>query len=342
MVKFGDYHESNYPTQGDRYSNENNLLTDAGKRIPFIDGINFHIMKESQTRWLNFRAKKIDFLVIPKDNYDSAIDPSGQLNKELTKDKISLEIAPTKTYWWLSFNMKDPILGKNQKLRRAIAHAIDVDRYIKVFTNNIGQKANSIYPPGIPGYNPSSRPPYEYNIEKAKAYLAEAGFPNGKGLPTLVYDVRDNAATNRQQAEFIKGELEKIGINVDVILNTFPGFLNKARTGKLQFWQDGWAMDYPDSENSLQLLISKNHPPGPNATYYSNKEFDQLFEQIKELQDGPEKSQLMVRMENIINNDLPWIMQYYARNYILYHNRLKNYRFSDLVNNYIKYLKLAD
>ncbi|OFZ14370.1 MAG: hypothetical protein A2X86_05860 [Bdellovibrionales bacterium GWA2_49_15] len=342
MTRFAAYHGSSYPSQGDRYSNENKLLQDAGKKLPFLDGINFHIMKESQTRWLNFRAKKIDFLVIPKDNYDSAIDPSGQLNRDLVNEKIDLEIAPTKTYWWLSFNCNDPVLGKNLNLRKAIAHAVDIDRYIKVFTNNIGQKANSIYPPGIPGYNPSSQLPYEYNIEKAKHFLKLAGYPEGKGLPPITYDVRDNSATNRQQAEFIQGELEKIGMKVDVMLNTFPGFLNKARTGKLQFWQDGWAMDYPDAENSLQLLISKNHPPGPNSTYYSNKEFDDLFERVKSMSDGPDKYALMVRMENIIHRDLPWIMQYYARNYILYHHRLKNYRYSDLVSNYMKYLRLSD
>ncbi len=342
MKKFPAYHDSNYPNQGDRYANENKLLQDAGKKLPFLDGINFQIMKEAQTRWLNFRAKKVDFLVIPKDNYDSAIDPSGQLNQELIKDKIELEIAPTKTYWWLSFNFTDPLLGKNLNLRKAIAHAVDIDRYIKVFTNNIGQKANSIYPPGIPGYNPSSQLPYEYNVEKAKQFLKQAGFPEGKGLPVITYDVRDNSATNRQQAEFIKGELEKIVIRVDVVLNTFPGFLNKARTGKLQFWQDGWAMDYPDAENALQLLISKNHPPGPNSTYYNNKEFDTLFEKVKSMNDGAEKFALMVRMEEIINRDLPWIMQYYARNYILYHGRLRNYRYSDLVSNYMKYLRLSD
>jgi ABC-type transport system substrate-binding protein len=335
-----EYRQDTYPTQGDRLANSTGLLQDAGKKIPSIEKVQFHIIKESQTRWLNFRSGKIDYLVIPKDNFSTAIDENGNLSEEFKKEKIRLQVAPTLTYWWLSFNMKDPLLGKNLKLRQAIAHSIDVDTYIKNFTNNIGQKANSIYPPGVPGYEPANKLPYGYNIEKAKQLLAEAGFPEGKGLPELTYDVRGTSVTNRQQAEYIKKELAQIGIKVKTVLNTFPAFLDKARRGKLQFWQDGWAMDYPDAENSLQLLYSKNHAPGPNATFYSSQGFDSLFNELKVLPDSTRKFELLKEMEATIHRDLPWIMQYYARNYVLIHNRLKNYRHSDLIYNNIKYLRL--
>ena len=99
-------------------------------------------------------------------------------------------------------------------------------------------------------------------------------------------------------------------------------------------------MDYPDAENSLQLLVTKNHSPGPNSTFYSNAEFDMLFDKLKLLQDGPEKHSLMKKMEAIIHEDLPWVMQYYSRNYILFHERLNNYRHSDLIYNNMKYLRI--
>ncbi len=342
LKKFEHYHKTFYPRQGDRRANSLGLLADAGKQLPFLDGVNFTIIKEAQTRWLNFRSKKIDFLIIPKDNYANAISPNGKLTTELSKDKIKLQIFPTLTYWWLSFNMSDPLLGKNLFLRKAIAHAINVEKYIKFFTNNTGQRANSIYPPGIPGYSPSKQLPYGYNIKLAKKYLKKAGFPNGEGLPILNYDVRSANTTNRQQADFIKTELKKIGINIRVSLNTFPGFLKKMRNGKLQFWQDGWALDYPDAENVLQLLTTKNHSPGPNATFYSNPLFDAAFEKLKVLPEGEEKMKLMKKMEDIIHDELPWVMQYYARSYILYHNHLLNYRHSDLIYNNMKYLKIFE
>lgn len=340
LKKFDGYRKTTFPSQGDRYSNDQKLLADANKTLPFIDGINFYILKEEQTRWLNFLSGKLDFLVIPKDNYSSAIDPSGSLTNELKAKNVELYISPTLTLWWISFNMQDPFLGKSLYLRQAIAHAVDIDKYIQYFTNNVAQRANSIYPTGIFGYDPSQELPFSHNVEKAKELLAKAGYPGGKGLPEFTYDVRSNTATNRQQAEFIKAELEKIGLKIKIELNTFPSFLEKMRLGKLQIWQDGWALDYPDAENVLQLLVSSNFPPGPNSTYYSNPEVDQLYEKVKYLEDNAQKKAALEQIEAIVNKDLPWVMQFYARVYILYNKRLKNFRYSDLVNNYMKYLRL--
>lgn len=342
MKRFKNYHKNFYPGEGDRIANSLSLVKDAGKVIPFLDGIHYKIIKESQTRWLNFRNKNIHFLNIPKDNYSSTITPEGSLIDDLKKEKVHLEIFPTLTYWWVSFNMNDEILGKNLNLRKAIAHAINVERYIDVFTNNIGLRANSIYPPGVPGYDPSTTLPYEFNLDKARKFLKEAGYPDGKGLPSIKYDVRGASATNKQQAEFIKNQLGKIGIKIVIELNTFPAFLEKSRSGKLQLWLDGWAMDYPDSENVLQLLITKNHAPGPNSTHYTNPKFDKLFNQLRQMTEGEKKYNLMAKMEQMIHEDLPWVMLYYSRNYILFHDPLKNYRHSDLIYNNVKYLRLQN
>lgn len=340
LKKFKGYRPEFYPSTGDRLANDNDLLKDAGKPLPFLSNISYKVLKEDQPRWLNFMAKKIDFLLIPKDNYSSSITPSGDLSDDLKKRNVRLEISPTLTYWWFSFNMKDPLLGKNKNLRLAFAHAIDINRYISMFTNNVAQKANSIYPPGIPGYDPNKTLSVEHNQDKAKEYLAKAGYPNGKGLPTFVYDVRGASTTARQTAEFVKSELEKIGLKINISMNTFPGFLEKARQGNLQFWLDGWALDFPDAENILQLLISKNHAPGPNATFYSNKNFDQMYEELRFLPEGEQKMALMKKMEEQVLEDLPWVMLYYSRNYLLYHDYLKNFRHSELGHNYYKYLRL--
>jgi len=342
MKKWENYHKSFYPNRGDRLAHSRKILKDAGKRIPFIDNITFHIFKESQTRWLQFMSKKLDFLRVPKDNYNALVTPSGELTKEYKEKGITLEIFSTLTFWWISFNMRDEYLGKNLNLRKAIAHAINVKKYITTFTNNIGLRANSIFPPGIPGYDPTRQLPYGYDVEKAKKYLELAGFPGGKGLPELTYDTRTASTTQRQRAEFIKKELGKIGIRLKIQTNTFPGFLKKAKEGKLQLWLDGWSLDYPDSENVLQLLTSQNHPPGPNQTYYNNPSFDKDFEKLKIMPNGAEKFRLMKKMEDKVIKDLPWTLLYYSRDYIVFHDRLKNFRYSDLIVNKVKYLRLSE
>jgi oligopeptide transport system substrate-binding protein len=340
LKKNPDYTSTVYPSQGDRFAHENNLLKDAGAKLPFVTNVRFVVIKESQTDWLNFMKKKIDMVNLVKDLYPLALTEDGKVKEEILKDNIKLQASPTLIYWWISFNMKDPVVGKNLNLRKAIAHGVNINKYIELFTYNIAQKANSIYPPGVAGYSPSVDLPYKYDLNVAKDYLKKAGYPDGKGLPTLVYDVRGTDTRKRQMGEFVQQELRNLGINVEVRLNTFPAFLEKSRSGELQFWQGGWVLDYPDSENVLQLLASDNLPPGPNSSQYSNTEYDKMFKELRELEDGDRKFELMQKMEAIVNRDLPWVMQYYSRNYILYHDYLKNFYYSDIIYNNIKYLKV--
>ena len=341
MVKNPKYRHAIYPSQGDSFAKHKGLLKDAGKKIPFVDKIVFKVIKEDQTQWLNFLNEKIDFLSIPKDNFNTAVTPQGKLSPELKGKDVALQIMPTLIFWWVAFNMEHPILGKNIKLRKAIAHAIDVKRYLQLFTNNIGRKANSIFIPGIAGYNPNSQLNFEFDLKKAKQLMQEAGHPNGKGLPRFSYDVRGSSTVSRQQGEYIKSSLEKIGIKIDVVVNTFPGFLKKLRGGQLQLWLDGWALDYPDAENITQLLHSAGHPPGPNHAFYHNKRVDQLIEKLRTLPNGQKKFSLMQEIEQNVFRELPWILLYYKRDYMLHQGYLKNFRKSDLIYNYLKYIKIV-
>jgi ABC-type transport system substrate-binding protein len=339
LKKNVNYTSSVYPGEGDRYANENGLMKDAGAKLPFVENIKLKVIKESQTDWLNFMAKKTDMINLKKDHYDLALNPDGNLRSEVTKQNIQLQTSPTLIYWWINFNMRDPLFGKNLNLRKAIAYGVNTEKYIEIFTRSVAQKANSIYPPGIPGYSPSSELPYKYDLALAKKYLADAGYPGGKGLPKITYDVRGTDTRKRQMGEFVQQELRNLGIEIEVRLNTFPTFLEKSRKGDLQFWQGGWVLDYPDAENVLQLLASSNIG-GSNSSLYSNPEYDKLFEELRLLEDGAQKFSIMGKMEKIVNADLPWIMQYYSRNYILYHDYVGNFRYSDIIYNNLKYLKI--
>ena len=305
-----------------------------------MDKVRLVVIKEAQTDWLNFLKKKIDMINLTKDHYHVALTPVGKLKPEIIKDEIVLQASPTLIYWWIAFNMKDTVVGKNLNLRKAIAYGVNIEKYIELFTYNVGQKSNSIYPPGVPGYSPAAELPYKYDLALAKEFLKKAGYPDGKGLAPLKFDIRGSDTRRRQMGEYIQQELRSLGIKVEVVINTFPAFLEKARKGQLQFWQGGWVLDYPDAENVLQLLSSQNLPPGQNYFNYENSDYDKLFQEVRVIEDGKRKFELMQKMEDLVNADLPWVMQYYARNYILSHKYLKNFLYSDIIYNNIKYLKI--
>ncbi len=340
LAKFPEYHESVYPSEGDRFANSRGLLKDSGETIPFVEGLHFLVVTDNKSRWELFNQYKLDFITLPQEYYDQVFDDVGNLREDIKQKNIRLQTMPTLTYWWLAFNMNDPLLGKNINLRKAIAHAVDMDKYIQLFTNNTGQRANSILPPGILGYDPSATLPYEYNLEKAREFLAKAGYPGGKNLPELTYDTRAESKISSDQAEYFKSQLALVGIKLKIVKNNFKQYLEKSRTGHLQFFQDGWTLDYPDAENIFQLLISTNFPPGPNSSFYNNRELNSLYEKLSKMPEGEDKKKLIQKMEKMVNDDVPWVMQYYSRNFILYHDYLKNYRPSDLVWNYPKYLRV--
>ena len=309
-------------------------------QIPHIETIKMPFMKESQTRWLNFRKEKIDFFGLGKDHFNIALDVNGTLKPELKSENIRVFKTKSLKFWWLGINFQDELLGNNLNLRKAIAHAINWDKYIEIFTNNTGIKANSIYHPSVPGYQEQSDSFYKYDPPLAMQMLKLAGYPDGENLPEISFDTRTVGKSSLQQSEFIKSELKKIGIKIKIQTNNFPAFLRKAREGKLQLWQDGWGLDYPDSENIIQLLLTKNHPPGSNSTYYSSKLVDKHFNELAGLEDGPRKATLMKEIESQVKKDYVWIMQFYSQTYVLYNSRIRNYKPTALTYGFYKHLKI--
>ncbi len=303
-----------------------------------LEKVNFVVINESQPAWLNLLSGKLDMLMrLPKDNFDMAFDEKGNPSPLLKEKNILISKGAIQTSWYLSFNMQDPILGKKKHLREAIAYAIDWDRFIKLFTQNTGRRANSMFMPSLFGYDEKKKWPYEYNVEKAKDLIK-----NEKDLPSFTFDVRSTSTSSRQLGEFFREELSKIGINVNVVLNTFPAFLNKAYQGQLQLWQDGWSIDYPDAENIAALLLKQNFPPGSNANYYHNREYEKLYKKMYPLHDGPERFKILQEMENVITNDLPWILGYYDEKTILYRNNIEGFISDYPTASWIKYIHIKD
>ena len=339
LEKSPSFRGEKYPTKAGGDAKALGLLKAAGKAIPFLDQINFRIVKEDSPMWLLLNQGNLDISGIPKDSFDSAITNNKELSPELKAKGMQVMIFDRPVIFYLNFNMKDELLGNNLNLRKAIVRSIDRDYIIKTFLNGRASKKLGIVPTGIHGHIPRDKPEGDYDLEKAKEYLEKAGYPGGKGLPTINYDLRGASATSRQQGEYFKRALAKIGVNLKVIANTFPAYLEKERNGNLQFFQGGWAADYPDAENFLQLLYSANVSPGPNASNWKNKEFDDLYIKISLMPPSKKRLELIKRAEEIVfEEEVVWSMLFNPKSYGIYHAWVKNYYPNELLLNSIKYL----
>lgn len=315
------------------------MLVDAGKEVPFVEAISVSVITESQPRWLNFKKGKLDYSTVDKDNFDSVVKDGKNLTKDLSDLGIQLDISAALDVTYTAFN-HDMALFKNPDLRRALALASDIDENNKLFYNNTALPAQSVIPPGIAGYMKDYVSPYRNkDIAKAKELLAKAGYPDGKGLPVITYDC-PSSSTSRQIGELFKKQMADIGVNIQVVQNTWPELQKKINTRQVMLYGIAWGADYPDAENFLQLLYGPNKAPGANGSGFDNPEFNQLFEKASLMQDSPERTALYEKLNRMAAELAPWIYGVHRQNYTLKHGWLKNYISTDFEAGQAQYLNI--
>jgi ABC-type transport system substrate-binding protein len=155
---------------------------------------------------------------------------------------------------------------------------------------------------------------------------------------SLTYSTRGTQTIYELEATLLKKYLAKIGIDLKIEILSFSDFLKKGRAGELQFFTDNWIYDYPDAENNIQLLISKNIP-GINKSGYSSQAVDKLYDKLAKTLDLDKRVSIMKRVEQEVNHDLPWIMLMYDSSYILHSRKIKNFRKSFFIRNYVKFIE---
>jgi peptide/nickel transport system substrate-binding protein/oligopeptide transport system substrate-binding protein len=248
--------------------NPNYFLKDAnGQQLPYMDGITWNLGYGDSVAYLKFKDKKQDFAWIPTADYVSTVNDPNMKN--------DIKSLVENDYFWLGANNK--LAPFNNKLvRQAMEYAIDKNALAKLYNDRVSP-AWSILPPNMPGYqaNPSG---YKFDQAKAKALLAQAGYPNGlPGEYSMIYaknDIRDILAANLQ------AQLAEVGIKIKLDGVPFPQYLNVVTKGNEQLMYGGWMQDYPDPDDFLNVLFNADQIPSNNNVQYDNpalsKQLDQL------------------------------------------------------------------
>ena len=196
-----------------------------------------------------------------------------------------------------------------RKLRQAIAIAVDFEEYISIFLNGRGIAAQSMLPPGIFGhrggdagvnplvYDITPEGPRRKPISEARRLLAEAGYPEGRDIDTgkplvLYFDTTATGPDDKARLDWLRKQFARLDIQLVIRGTDYNRFQDKMRKGTAQIYQWGWNADYPDPENFMFLLYgpnSKVEHNGENASNYSNAGYDRLFEQMKNMDNTPER-----------------------------------------------------
>lgn len=368
-----NYRADFYPDAGEPGDAAVGLLADAGRRLPLLDGAVYRLEKEDIPQWSKFLQGYYDSSGISSDTFDQAIrighDGQPDLSPDMRARDIRLTTAVRTSIWYVGFNMLDPVVGGDadqaRKLRQALSIALDYEEFISIFLNGRGIPAQGPVPPGIFGHREGEAGvnPVVYrwetgkdggravrrDIGEARRLLAEAGYPGGReagtGRPlTLYFDTMASGPEAKSRLDWYRKQFAKLGIQLIVRATDYNRFQDKMIEGNAQIFEWGWNADYPDPENFLFLLYGPNRKAGKNgenAANYANAEFDRLFRQMKDMDNGPERQRVIDAMLEIVRRDAPWIFAYYPKSFALSHAWVGNTKPNLMANNTLKYLKLA-
>jgi ABC-type transport system substrate-binding protein len=309
---------------------------DAGKPMPFLDKVRFKIVKESQPSWLEFLNGGADFSKVPKDSFNQAFGADMSLTPAMKKRNISLAKISGACFYYIGFNMRDKTLA-NKPLRQAMSSAIDRARWIELFTNNRGEKMTTVIPGGIADRVKNPVLKYDFDLARGRKLMKKAGYPGGKGLPVITFDMRGADSVNRQMGEFFTDQFAKIGVKLNVVYNTFPAFLEKRNQGRLQLFYGGWILDYPDVENGYQQLWANRQNPIINASFYDNPRYNALYEKMAVMDPGPARAAIVKKMDDIVQEDVPWAFGFFRNDYVLVQPWVRNFRASFFTRDGYKY-----
>lgn len=338
-VRNPKFRDKFYPSEGEEGDDKLGLLADAGKKLPLVDKINVHIIVESQPKWLSFQKAKDDLLEVKDVNIPQSINDNKDLRPEHKEKGIRLVMKPMLDVTYFAFNHEEKLF-QNKKLRQAMNLAFDRAGYNKMFHENTAFEAQGPVPPGLGGNRKEFKNPFtKYDLDQAKKLLAEAGYPGGKGLPTIVVQTRSDTIA-RQQVEFFEKSMEKIGINIDVGMNTWPELVNKVTKKQHQMYTMAWGADYPDAENFLGLLYCPNQSPGSNGANYCNPEFDAIYKTATIMQDSPERTAQYEKLNEMAALDVPWIFGFNRTDIYLAQAWLKNFKHMEFNHTQFQYLNV--
>ncbi|WP_316821696.1 ABC transporter substrate-binding protein [Pedobacter gandavensis] len=310
--------------------NEKYWEKDNGQQLPYLDAVKVTFISDKQSAFMNFIKKDLDFFDKVDGSYrDDILTKSGKMTRKYKGD-FQLIKSPYLCTEYLGFLVDtSKSIAKNSpvkylKVRQAINYAIDKPKLIKYLRNSIGIPATAGFvPQGMPGFDSRVVKGYHYEPEKAAKLLAEAGFPNGKGMPQITLST---STTYKDLMEFIQGELNAIGIKVKVDASPNASLRDMMSKNAVNFFRGSWIADYGDAENYLAVFYSKNKvPDGPNYTGYFNKAYDRLFESSYYENDPQKRYKLYQKMDSMVMTYANIVPILYDQSLIMLQNNISGY-----------------
>ncbi len=306
---------------------------DKGNSLPYLDSVIIDIVNSTEDGLTAFKEGRCEYVGSIPSNAVRSIVEENIKDFENNPPAFILERSSEMISQYYVFNINKPPFN-NVKVRQAFNYAIDRDKIIdKVLQGQAyGPGSYGITPPTFEAYKVGDIIGYNFDPEKAKKLLMEAGYPGGVGFPEISLIVNSGNTRNNTVAAEIQRHLKE-NLNVNI---TFESLSNNEKyrlqhKGLGHIFRDGWIADYPSPESFLSVFYGEPVPADtaktsyPNTQRYVNKEFDKYYKMGRDAKSKDSSYVYFMKAEQIMMNDAPIMVLWYESNYRLISSKLKNF-----------------
>ena len=264
--------------------------------LPKLGKLIYKVIPDNSARLTALKNGEIDIM--------DGLNPSD-LKSVQSDQNLQVTFRPALNVAYLSLNnTKKPF--DNPKVRQAISHAINKQGLADAFYYGLAEPVKNMVPSTNWAYNNDIQD-YEYDLDKAKSLLEEAGYPNGFDLE---FSITSSSRIYMQQptkmAEAIKTDLEKIGINVKIVSYEWASYFPLLNSGEHTMGLIGWVGDNGDPDNFIYSTLSKNNTvvgAAQNNSFYKNDEVNDLLIQAKTVLDQKQRTEMYKKVQQIAHDE---------------------------------------
>ena len=311
-------------------------------------------------RWEDFHGKKpyykrIVFRIIPDDNIALLSFEKGEVDifEKLIAQQFAKETVESETFkrigykargteWtfgYIGWNMRNNPFFTDVRVRRAMAHAFNMDRFIGNVYYNLAEPCLGIYHPSSPMFNPEIQP-IQYDVDRAAALLDEAGwlvdendgwrYKTVDGVKTafeFTLTIPQGSSTGQKAAAILQEDLRKLGVRMGTTVLEWAAFVEKNRAHDFEAQISAWGTG-ADPDTGWNIWRTEQYEEGRNYGGYSNPEVDQLFYDARYEFDYDKRMSLYADVSKVIYDEQPYLFIYNRPTLAAVNKRIRGIQFS--------------
>ena len=299
-----------------------------------LQNLRFIVVPDTTTRALELRKGSADIAI-------NALTSDMVLSLERDPN-LAVMHAPGTVLAYLAFNLRDPIL-KDERVRQALAYAIDRRPFLKYLLRGFARPANSVLPPESWAYN-GDVPAYDLDPAHARQLLEQAGYREIDGVRFHLTMKSSTDESTRLMAAVLQQQLRQVGIALDIRTFEFATFFSDVTHGLFQLYSLRWVGGNEDPDIFEYLFHSSKFPPnGANRGYFADPRIDALVDQARQELNQNTRKQLYAEIQRTLADELPYINLWYFDNVLVHSRRVRNLTLNSSGNyDFLKTAELVD